>query len=104
MGLMLVVLVLRPWPFLVGYWLGASMHMIFDVLINGEYALRRAVLFYFFTYRASRGFAADQLMDRIVLPADTGKRPIIEFFKWRPTVGKERPAKQAASARSASSA
>ncbi len=94
MSVMLAVIIFHPWPLLAGYWVGAAMHMVFDVLINGEYALRRAVLFYFFGYRASKKFAADQLMDRVVLPANTGKRPIHEFFHWRPVGGKEPPVKQ----------
>jgi hypothetical protein len=104
MTLMFVVIVLHPWPLLVGYWVGAAMHMTFDVLVNGEYALRRAVLFYFFAYRAWNNFAANKLMDRVVLPANTGKRPFFEFFRWRPAAGKDRAATQEARARSATSA
>src|SRR5437867_3644937 len=42
MGILLAVLVvdpwLQPWPLLAGYWMGAAMHLTFDILINGEYA------------------------------------------------------------------
>jgi hypothetical protein len=87
-------ILLYPSPLLVGYWFGAAMHLIFDVLVNGEYALRRAVLFYFFAYRASKRFAAAEMLDRIALPENAGKRPILEFFQWRPArpARPERPA------------
>src|SRR5437867_5044438 len=62
MSVLFVTILLYPWPLLVGYWFGAAMHLIFDVLVNGDHALKRAVLFYFFTYRASQRFAAENLM------------------------------------------
>ena len=83
------ILVNHPWPLLAGYWLGAAMHLTFDILINGEYALKRAVCFYFFAFRISKRFAAVELMDRVVVPDGVGKRPLIEFFQWRPLTRKQ---------------
>ena len=83
MTLLFFVILRHPWPLLVGYWVGALMHLIFDVLVNGENALRRPVLFYIFAYRAAHRFAAEHLMD-VVVPAAAGRRPIREFFRWRP--------------------
>jgi len=83
MTVLFLVILARPWPLLVGYWFGALMHLIFDILVNGEHVLRRAVLFYIFTYRASCRFAADKLME-IDGNAAAGIAPIREFFRWRP--------------------
>src|SRR5262245_41267828 len=35
MTVLLAVILFHPWPLLVGYWIGAAMHLIFDILING---------------------------------------------------------------------
>jgi len=101
MGILLVVVISHPWPLLAGYWLGAAMHLIFDILINGEYALKRAVCFYIFAYRVSKRFAAADLMDRVVVPENVGKRPIHEFFTWRPLIRKQPPTALIESASSA---
>jgi len=77
------------------------MHLIFDILINGEYALKRAVCFYIFAYRVSKRFAAADLMDRVVVPENVGKRPIHEFFTWRPLIRKQPPTALIESASSA---
>ena len=84
MALLFVTILLNPIPVVVGYWFGAAMHLTFDMLVNGEYALRRAVLFYLFAYRASQRFAANRLADRVVIPADAVNRPVRDFFRWRP--------------------
>lgn len=89
MTLIVGVLFFYGSPLLAGYWIGAAMHMAFDVVVNGEYALRRPVLFYFFSYRAWNNFRSSNLMDRIVVPAHAGKHPVTEFFQWRPSGGKE---------------
>src|SRR6516225_9927185 len=36
MTVLLALILMRPWPLLVGYWLGALMHLTFDVLVNGD--------------------------------------------------------------------
>ena len=89
MTILLAMILVHPWPLLVGYWFGAAMHMTFDVLINGECALKRAFLFYFFSYRASKRFAAEKLMDRVIVSGEAGKRPVRYFFTWRPPEKKE---------------
>jgi hypothetical protein len=97
MSILLVVCFFHPWPLLVGYWFGAAMHLIFDVLINGECALKRAFFFYLLSYRAWKRFDADQLIDHVIVSPDAGKRPIHYFFTWRP------PEKKVAEAASVSS-
>ena len=84
MTFLLAVLLFHPWPLLIGYWFGASMHLTFDILVNGEYATKRAVVFYVFAYRAGHRFSAHELMDRTPLQKEAGKRPVVEFFRWRP--------------------
>src|SRR5262247_3798223 len=83
MTTLLFVMLVRPWPFLVGYWLGALMHLTFDVLVNGDYALKKPVRFYIFSYRASFRFSADELLD-VGAHAPADHNPIREFFRWRP--------------------
>jgi hypothetical protein len=83
MTVLLLIIAGHPWPLLVGYWFGALMHLIFDVLVNGDNALKRPVLFYIFSYRAAHRFAADKLLD-VVAPSAAGKAPIRDFFRWRP--------------------
>src|SRR5439155_2536691 len=86
MTVLFLIMLTYRWPLLVGYCVGAAMHLIFDVLVNGEYALKRAVLFYIFMYRAVHHFAAEELMD-VTAPAGAGHAPIREFFRWRPMKG-----------------
>jgi len=88
MALLLALIVAYPWPLLIGYWIGALMHLICDIVVNGDYAIKRAVPFYFFAYRASHRFAAEELMD-IVAPAKGGRDPIREFFRWRPVADEQ---------------
>src|SRR5213593_2606843 len=83
MTVLFLVILAHPWPLLVGYWVGALMHLIFDVLVNGDNALKRPVLFYIFAYRASFRFAAEHLMD-VKVSSAAGSRPILEFFRWKP--------------------
>jgi hypothetical protein len=59
------LLVIAVWfgaPLLGGYIAGALMHLIFDILINGEHALREPVKFYSFAYRWSQGFRTSRLL------------------------------------------
>src|SRR2546425_10963239 len=84
MTLLFAVILAHPWPLLVGYWVGAAMHLIFDVLVNGEHALKRAVAFYVFTYRAYNRFAAENLMQDVVVHTEAGSQPVRDFFvRWR---------------------
>ena len=46
MSLMFLIILVHPWPLLVGYWVGALMHLTFDVLVNGcSYAQQKNVRF-----------------------------------------------------------
>ena len=62
------------------------MHLILDILVNVDNELKSPVLFYLLSYRAAQKFAAKDLLD-VVVPAEAGKRPIREFFKWKPFGG-----------------
>jgi uncharacterized membrane protein len=73
----------HPWPLLVGYWVGAFMHLTFDVLVNGDIGLKKPVLFYFFAYRARYRFAAKHLV-RTNASLQPSRRPVRDFFRWRP--------------------
>jgi hypothetical protein len=86
MTILLFVMFMYPAPLLVGYWIGAAMHLICDIVVNGENALKHAVLFYLFAYRVSHRFAAHELMD-VETPPAAGQAPIREFFRWRPVEG-----------------
>ncbi len=83
MSLLFLIILAHPWPLLVGYWVGALMHLTFDVLVNGEHALRRPVLFYVFGYRIAQRFDAAKLM-KASTDAKAGLAPIRDFFRWRP--------------------
>ena len=74
------------WPrlALVGYLTGALLHLLLDVLVNGEQLLLRPVLFYSIAYRARLGFSRDHLVARLALPSHVGEHPAREFFTWRP--------------------
>jgi hypothetical protein len=96
MTLLFAVSIFHPWPLLVGYWFGAAMHLTFDMLVNGDYALKSPVLFYIFTYRAAHRFAMSELADRVILPPSAGKHPILEFFHWRPPLGTRKESAQIA--------
>ena len=85
MTLLLAVILVHPWPMLVGYWVGAAMHLVFDVLVNGEYGLKRPIGFYVFSYRAMHGFAAENLLNQVAVSSEAGSHPIRDFFvRWRP--------------------
>ena len=81
-GLGLLALV-WPRPGLLGYLSGSLLHIVLDILVNGEHMLRRPLLFYSFAYRASQGFAAARLIAPLVIPPDVGQAPVREFFTWR---------------------
>src|SRR5690242_10659576 len=85
MTLLIALIFIHPWPILVGYWVGAAMHLVFDVLVNGEYGLRRPIAFYIFSYRALHGFAAEDLVNDVAVSTEAGSHPVRDFFvRWRP--------------------
>ncbi len=74
----------KPSALLTGYLLGALMHLVFDVLVNGDHVLKRPVLFYSFVYRARQSFSAAALLDPVDVPA-TAVHPFRDFFlRWMP--------------------
>ena len=72
---------------LIGYLLGAAMHLGFDMLVNGDHAIRRPLLFYAFAYRAAKKFSAVELLE-VQLRPGAGENPVRDFFKWRPLTEK----------------
>ena len=84
MGVLALLALAWPRPALLGYLLGALLHIVLDILVNGEHMLRRPILFYSLAYRASQGFSAARLMEHLVIPPEVGQAPIREFFTWRP--------------------
>ena len=92
MTILLATILVHPWPLLVGYWVGAAMHLAFDILVNGEYGLTRPFAFYVFSYRASQRFAAENLVNDVVVSADAGSHPVKDFFvRWRPIEIEDEP-------------
>jgi hypothetical protein len=91
MAVLTVVAVLWGPPLLLGYVAGAAMHLVFDILVNGEHVLRLPILFYSFAYRAHHRFVARSLMDPVTPPVTKKvSNPYREFFTWKPTWKKER--------------
>ncbi len=85
MTVLFAVILTHPWPLFVGYWVGAAMHLMFDVLVNGEHALKRTFCFYVFSYRAYHRFATESLIQDASVGPEAGSRPVKDFFtRWRP--------------------
>ena len=99
MLVLLVVIFIHPWPLLVGYWVGAAMHLLFDIVVNGDYGLKYPVLFYIFSYRAFHRFAAEKLIKDVGVSPEAGKHPVRDFFvRWRPIVEEDRNTESSTSA------
>ena len=85
MSALLALILVHPWPLIVGYWVGALMHLTLDVLVNGEYGLKHPMGFYVFSYRALNRFAAEKLLNDVVVSTEAGSHPVRDFFtRWRP--------------------
>ena len=84
MGLLALGALAWPRQALLGYILGALLHIVLDILVNGEHMLTRPILFYSLAYRASLRFSAARLMGPLVIPPEVGQAPVREFFTWRP--------------------
>lgn len=84
MGALAALAVAWPRAALLGYLIGALLHLALDVLVNGEQILLRPLLFYSLAYRARLGFSRDRLITRLAVPFQAGADPIREFFTWRP--------------------
>ena len=70
-----VLCYLSPHPLLNEFLLGAAMHLVFDILVNGGHVLRMPVLFYSFAYRAFHGFSAAVLMDPVTVSSEPAHSP-----------------------------
>ena len=85
MSALLALILVHPWPLIVGYWVGAFMHLTLDVLVNGEYGLKRPMGFYVFSYRARNRFAAEKLLNDVAVSTEAASHPVRDFFvRWRP--------------------
>jgi hypothetical protein len=84
MSVLIAVAIASPNPLLIGYILGAAMHLFFDVVVNGDFVLKHRVLFYFFSYRASKRFAASELLVAPAVDEKESAHPFREFFTWIP--------------------
>src|SRR5262245_38503540 len=78
MIVLFLMILVHPWPLLVGYWLGALMHLVFDILVNGDYVLKRRFRFYRSEEHTSELQSLRHLVCRLLLEikkhADTDKR------------------------------
>lgn len=79
------VALLWPHPVPLGYLAGSTLHLVLDILVNGEQLRCHPVLFYSFVYRVRAGFSGDRLLARLVVPPDAAG-PLRQFFTWRPEV------------------
>jgi hypothetical protein len=92
MSVLAAICYFRPDPLLSGYITGAVMHLVFDILVNGDYVLRMPVLFYSFAYRAHHRFSSSALMDPVNIPAHAGAQPWHDFFfRWLPRIQRKFP-------------
>lgn len=80
MALLTALAWLAPSPWLVGYLLGASMHLALDLAFNGEIVPRSIVAFYSFAYRAAHRFDAGTLLGGVPL-SPAGERFWTAFFR-----------------------
>jgi hypothetical protein len=94
MTLLTLIAFLNPAELLVGYLLGAAMHLVFDIAINGDYALRHRFLFYLFAYRAHLKFRALDLLDVSSVPTHTVAHPFRQALAWRPLQKKRAGSKE----------
>ena len=82
-----------PAPWLVGYLLGAGLHLALDMIFNGEVVPRSIVAFYSVAYRAAHRFDARTLLGGVPL-TPAGDRFWVAFFRGARAVGapsRERP-------------
>lgn len=63
MALLTVSTIISPHPIIIGYLLGALMHLALDISYNGKCGIKKPALFYFFTYRALNNFDAHVLIN-----------------------------------------
>ena len=85
MAILAVLAWMTPSPWLVGYLLGASMHLALDLAFNGEVVPRSILAFYSFSYRASHRFDARTLLGGVPL-TPAGERFWAAFFRGARTL------------------
>ena len=93
MALLAALAWMVPAPWLVGYLLGAGLHLALDMIFNGEVVPRSIVAFYSVAYRAAHRFDARTLLGGVPL-TPAGDRFWIAFFRGARAVGapsRERP-------------
>ena len=61
MAVLIVIAIVTPHPLLVGYLIGATLHLSLDLIFN-QWALGPTLPFYSFIYRARRGFARSRII------------------------------------------
>ena len=83
LGILALLALAWPRPAVLGYLAGALLHIVLDILVNGEHMLRHPIFFYSFAYRASQRFSAARLMAPLIIPPEVGQAPVREFFTWR---------------------
>jgi hypothetical protein len=71
MALLWLLAAFTPNKVLIGYLIGATMHLALDIYFNGQHVLRQPFHFYSFFYRQSKGFLASQMLDA---PSENVKR------------------------------
>jgi hypothetical protein len=87
MTVLTVLCYASPQPLLTGYLVGAAMHLVLDILVNGDHVLRMPILFYSLAYRAFHGFSAAALLDPVTIPSEAGTQPWRDFFfRWLPMI------------------
>jgi hypothetical protein len=89
--LMIIAGIVFSMPWLIAYVVGALMHLFFDILINGEHALKQPVKFYSLAYRAAHGFRADRLLEISHAPAPHSHSLSSQFWSVRPPAEQDSP-------------
>ena len=62
MAVLALVATLTGWQWLTGYLMGAAMHIVFDMIVNGQVHLRDPIRFYSFFYRLGFAFSKKGLV------------------------------------------
>jgi hypothetical protein len=89
MAVLTLVCIQLHLPLLEGYVLGGMMHLMFDILINGEHALKRPLLFYSFLHRRSCAFVASALLS--VVPTSSSRSLSAQFWAVRAQLSESSP-------------
>ena len=63
MAVLALIAVLTGNRLLIGYLLGAFMHLVLDIIFNGQHVLREPIHFYSFFYRQRNNFLASRMFN-----------------------------------------